>query len=156
MRYGVYTLGKKNLESFEKKLPQYVFDNQKKRGFFTIGAVDPKGNLIGITQFYIGLLKNGEFVSDIIYIYVDENFRGTGVAERMIWKSHNIIKKSGVKKSLVFLKDNLNEKMYIKEFFENNGYLFMKVENGIINEIFDFPKKITYRKLEQGVCWVDI
>ncbi|MBQ7707803.1 MAG: GNAT family N-acetyltransferase [Lachnospiraceae bacterium] len=156
MRFSIYTLKKKDLGSFEEKLPKYVFDNCEKKGFFTIGAVGSDGNLIGVTQFYIGILKDNEFISDIIYVYVKEEYRRNGAAGRMLWKSHNIIKKSGVKKSLVFLKDNLNEKMYIKEFFENNGYLFMKVENGIINEIFDFPKKITSRKIEQGVCWVDI
>ena len=152
MRFGIYTLKKKDLGSFVEKLPKYVFDNCEKKGFFTIGAVGSDGNLIGVTQFYIGMLKDNEFISDIIYVYVKEEYRRNGAATRMLWKSHNIIRKSGVKKSLVFF-DNDYEG---KEFFEENGYLFMKLEEDTISELYDVHERITFKRTEQGVCWVEL
>ena len=152
MRFGIYTLKKKDLGSFEEKLPKYVFDNCEKKGFFTIGAVGSDGNLIGVTQFYIGMLKDNEFISDIIYVYVKEEYRRNGAATRMLWKSHNIIRKSGVKKSLVFF-DNDHEG---KEFFEENGYLFMKLEEDTVSELYDVHERITFKRTEQGVCWVEL
>ena len=152
MRFGIYTLSKKNLGSFGDKLPEYVFDNSEKRGFFTIGAVDSENNLIGVTQFYIGLLKDDEFISDIIYVYVKEEFRGEGAAGRMLWKSHNIIRKSGVKKSLVFLDDSREG----QELFERNGYLFMDLEEDTMSELYDIHERLTSRRAKQGVCWVEL
>ena len=130
MRFGMYTVTKNDLGSFENKLPKYVFDNCGKKGYFTIGALDPDNNLVGVTQFFIGMFKNGEFASYVVYIYVNEEFRGNMAASRMLWKTHNIIRKSGIKKSLVFIGDEPEE----KDFFTQNGYLFMRLEEDCISE----------------------
>ena len=98
MRFGMYTVTKNDLGSFENKLPKYVFDNCGKKGYFTIGALDPDNNLVGVTQFFIGMFKNGEFASYVVYIYVNEEFRGNMAASRMLWKTHNIIRKKRNKK----------------------------------------------------------
>ncbi|MCR4643567.1 MAG: GNAT family N-acetyltransferase [Lachnospiraceae bacterium] len=151
MKYEMYTLNREDITVFEDVLPEYVVDNCGKEGCFMIGAVDADDNLVGLAQFYVGMLENGEFVSDLVYIYVAEEYRGNGAASRMISKVHSILKQSGLEKSLALTE----KKSEVKALFTENGYLFMKLEKDSVKELENVHDRIVPAKTEQGVCWLD-
>ena len=152
MKYDLYTVSKNDIEKFKDELPDFVIDNCDKKGFFMIGATDSEATLIGIAQFYIGLMPDGECMSDIIYVYVDEDYRHLGAASRMISKIHNILKKSSVDKSIAVMDKKLEE----KKLFVENGYLFMKVEKDAIEYLEKAYGEFKPAKMEQGLYRTDI
>ena len=151
MKYGMVTVQRNDIGGFEEYLPEYVLDNCGKQGCLMIGAVDPDYNLVGITQFYIGMLEDGTIVSDVVYVYVNEDKRRNGIASRMLSKVHSIVGKSGIDKSLTFM----DEKKEEKELFKGNGYMFMKIEEESVRELGEVHEKIVPAMMEQGVCWVE-
>ncbi len=151
MRYEMYTLYRDDIGAFEDDLPDYVLENCEKNGCFMIGAVDADENLVGMTQFYVGMLENGEFISDLVYVYVAEEFRGNGAASKMIAKVHSILKQSGLEKSIAFLEKKKPE----KALFTENGYLFMKVEKDEVRKLEEIHNGMGFSGAEQGVCWLD-
>ena len=122
MRYGMYTLSRQDVEKFKDALPGYVLANCGRKGVFVIGASDKDGQVIGMAQFYVGMLPGNDAVADIVYVYVADEYRGNGVASKMIAEVHKIMKKSGGEKCLALLKKRQKE----QRLFESNGYLFMK------------------------------
>jgi GNAT superfamily N-acetyltransferase len=151
MKCGMFTLAKSDIGMFADEIPQYVLENCDKKGTFLLGAADGDSNLLGFTQFFVGVLESGEIIADIVYVFVNEDYRQQGVASKMLNKVHNILKKSNVKKSLVFLKKKQNE----KELFSKNSYVFMKPEAEPVNALEDLYEKMIPAKMEQGVSWTD-
>ena len=151
MKYGMVTIRKNDIENFIDFLPDYVLENCDKQGCFMIGAVDQDYNLVGLTQFYIGMLEDGNIISDVIYVYVNEDERNKGVASKMISKVHSILRKSGIDKSLAFL----DEGQEVKVFFKGNGYLFMKVGNELVTDLKVVHEDVFPSGMEQGVCWIE-
>ena len=151
MKFGMYTVSKKDIEMFADQLPEYVIENCGKKGCFMIGAVDEENTLIGLAQFYIGMLEGGEFISDVIYVFVDEEYRRNGAASKMLNKVHSILKKSGIEKSLTLV----DKKQEEKALFSENGYVFMKPDTDSVKEFEEVHGKIVPTKMEQGVYWLD-
>ena len=120
MRYNMYTVNRHDIELFEDQLPDDILSNCGKPGFFVLGAADDDNNLVGVTQFHIGMLPDGECVSDVVYVFVGEDSRGRGAASRMLSQVHSILKKSGVDKSMTVMGKKQDE----KKLFTENGYLF--------------------------------
>ncbi|MCR5502805.1 MAG: GNAT family N-acetyltransferase [Lachnospiraceae bacterium] len=150
MRYEMYTVRREDIASFESALPDYVLDNCDRKGCFMIGAVDQDMNLIGMTQFYIGM-REEEFISNVIYVYVDEAFRRQGAASGMLDKVHSILKKSGIAKSLAFL----DRKQPEKDLFTDSGYLFMPPDKEAVEELAGVNMSMSSPGMEQGVYWLD-
>lgn len=151
MKYEMYTLYRDDIGSFADSLPAYVLENCGKNGCFMIGAVDADENLVGLAQFYIGMLEDGEFISDLVYIYVAEKYRRNGAASKMIAKIHSILKQSGLEKSIAFLEKKKEE----KTLFTENGYLFMKMEQDTVRELEEMHEGMAPSKTEQGVYWLE-
>lgn len=151
MRYGMFTINKSDIEEFKDLLPEFVLENCSKRGIFMIGAANEDMRLLGLTQFYISMMSEGNFCSDIVYVYVAEAFRGKGIASKMLKRVHSIMKKSGVEKSLAFL----GKKQQEQQLFKENGYLFMKAEAAAIEKLEEVHERIVPARTEQGVFWID-
>ena len=151
MKCDMYTVSKKDINRFADKVPQYVLENCGKKGTFMLGAADRDRNLLGFTQFFVGVLESGEIIADVVYVFVNEDSRRQGVAGKMLTKVHSILKKSSVKKSLVFLKKKQEE----KELFSKNSYIFMKPEAEPVNALEDLYEKMIPENMEQGVSWTD-
>lgn len=151
MKYEMYTLYRDDIGGFEDSLPEFVLKNCEKDGCFMIGAVDTDENLVGLAQFYVGMLENGEFISDLVYIYVSEEFRRNGAASKMIAKVHSILKQSGLDKSIAFLGKKKEE----KALFTENGYLFMKLEKETAGSLEEVHEGMSFSGAEQGVYWLD-
>ena len=150
VKYEMYTIRRRDLEEFGSAIPDYVLEKCSKKGFFVIGAVDENKHLIGMTQLYVRFLPEEGAVSDIVYVYVSERFRGKGVASRMIRKVHSIMKKSGAERCIAFMKKKQEE----QQFFVKNGYLFTKAEDEMIVFFEEAYAAINSARLEQGVFFV--
>ena len=151
MRYGMYTLGRNSMERFREVLPEYVLANCGRNGVFVVGAAAKDGRIIGLTQFFVRMLPKDDAVADIVYVYVVDEFRGNGVASRMIAEIHKIMKKSGGEKCLALLKKKQKE----QQMFEKSGYLFMKTEAdtiGFLEEVHEDPSSAL---VEQGVYYIN-
>ena len=151
MRYNMYTVSREDIEGFKNDLPETVLTNCGKPGFFILGAADPENNLVGMTQFHIGMLPDGECVSDVVYVFVEEDSRGRGAASRMLSQVHAILKKSGVDKSMTVLGKKQSE----KQLFTENGYIFMKPDKESIDFFKELHQEVSPMKSEQGIYWVN-
>jgi len=150
MKCIMYTIGKEDVSEFQDCLPKYVMKNCEREGIFILGAADEEDNLIGLTQFYLGMLSDESILSEIIYVYVREDSRDKGVASRMLGKIHQILEKSGIEKSVVVLSEKDREKILFKE----NGYMFMTLEENIKKSMGEMFGDRRYQTLLQGVCWI--
>ncbi len=149
MRYSIYTLAASDMEAFYGLLPSEVTDSVGKRGYFVIGAVDDDYTLISMAEFFIGITSEGECDAEVVYVYVKEPYRGQGVASQMIGKIHRILKKSGVGKSVALL-----DAEEIREFFKENGYILMKVDEESGQFLRQaLPERETVGK-QQGIHWI--
>ena len=151
MRYGLFTISRRDIEDFKELLPDYVFANCKNKGIFMLGATDEEMRLMGLTQFFVGMLENGEAIADIVYVYVFDEYRKLGVASRMIREVHKIMKKSGGEKCFAFLEKKQSE----QQVFKLNGYIFMKPEKDMIGYINEVHENIVPDYTDQGVYYVN-
>ena len=147
----MYTLDRSSVERFRGVLPEYVLANCGKNGVFVVGETAKDGRIIGLTQFFVRLLPGDNAIADIVYVYVVDEFRGNGVASRMIAEVHEIMKKSGGEKCLALLKKKQKE----RKIFERNGYLFMKTEADTIEFLEEVHEDLSSARLEQGVYYIN-
>ncbi len=147
----MYTVSRSDIGIFEEDIPDSVMSNCGRPGFFVLGAADQENNLVGMTQFHIGMLPDGECVSDVVYVFVGEDNRGRGAASRMLSQVHSILKKSGVDKSMTVLSKKQDE----KQLFTENGYIFMKPDKESIEFLEGLHGDVSPSKSEQGIYWVN-
>ncbi|MCR5452777.1 MAG: GNAT family N-acetyltransferase [Lachnospiraceae bacterium] len=162
MKVGLYTLAKSDIENFKGIVPNEVIENTGKTGYFVLGAVDEDYKVIGITQFYINMLNEEECDSQLVYLYVIDEYRNEGIASQMIDKVHRILGKSDIGKSMVILsKDDEPEEGTLlasntkEEVFEKNGYIFMKVDPSSSNFLSMLYSDIDLSEIRQGVHWIN-
>ncbi len=151
MRYGMFTISRKDIEEFKEILPEYVVANCNKKGVFMLGATDEDMCLMGLTQFFVGMLPGRCVITDIVYVYVFDEYRKLGVASCMIREVHKIMKKSGVEKCLTFLEKKQSE----QQVFRLNGYIFMKPEKDMIGYMNEVHDGIVVDYVDQGVYYVN-
>ena len=149
MKCALYTLNKRDLGVFTGLLPEEVTDHAGEKGFFMLGAVDESFSVLGMTQFYIGIMPDGEINAEIRYVYVKEPYRNHGIAAQMVSKVHRILKNSGVVKSLALLNEE-----EAQNFFKENGYLLTKVDEDTEKFLAQTDPERKTAGMPQGVHWV--
>ncbi len=100
MRTEIYTLTKADLPLFKGLLPEYVSSRTQKKGYFTLGAIgveEEKHILLGMAQFHSGITDNGEYYVELVYVYVVEEYRRSGIGTKLLDRVRTILRKSGVK-----------------------------------------------------------
>ncbi len=149
MRFSIYTLAASDMDAFYGLLPDEVTENIGRRGYFVIGAVDDEYTLVSMAEFFIGLTPEGECDAEVVYVYVKEPYRGQGIASQMVGKIHRILKKSGVGKSVALLEGD-----EIREFFKENGYIMMKVDEESDQFLRQSIPERDTRGKQQGIHWI--
>ena len=133
MRIDIYTLAKEDLEKMRAVLPDYVLKKTEHSGCFTLGAViQEKGKdvLAGMCQFFVNLTPTGTPLAELVYVYVYEGYRRTGIGTRLLEKMARILEKSGVRTSvsLLLMEEaktlgySFSEKE-LEKFLKEGGYL---------------------------------
>ena len=115
MRVGIYTLDKEDLSTMSTYLPDYVIERAQDPGYFSLGAVSSINDvdrIVGTAQFYIDINSSGECFAYLIYTYVMEGYRRSGVGSKLIDKIGTILKKSDVRMCVVRLPEKKDVFLY--------------------------------------------
>ena len=150
MEYDIYTISREELAQFEDRLPGYVLERAGDNGFYLIGAIGSDDSLAGFLLFNVGQLPEGEVISSLVYVFVDEDCRGDGVGSSLLDAAHEIIGRSHINKCLVVF----DKKHAKKRFFVENGYVFMKLEKGASDVAARSLGRPGAPGMEQGVFWI--
>lgn len=102
MRINPVTLEKKDIDFFSGRIPDEVINNTGADGYYTIGALSSKEELLGIAQFCVGTGGRHHTEAGINYIFVEEEARGKGVGLKLIAEVLSILGKSGIRQVYVF------------------------------------------------------
>ncbi len=142
MRVGIYTLDKEDLNTMSAYMPDYVIDRAHDPGYFSLGAVstiDDVDRIVGAAQFYIDINSSGECFAYLIYTYVMEEFRRSGVGSKLIDKIGTILKKSDVRMCVVRLPEKKDVFLYkdtskgdVEKFIKSCD--FMATKENIVGE----------------------
>ncbi len=166
MRTELYTLDREDLVALEGEVPEYVISRAHDPGYFTLGAVTSKDDddiVVGIAQFFINITPDGECFSEMIYVYVDKEYRRQGIGTKMVERVSRILKKSSVRTSTFILPDTLDDRLdyesgadEISKFFKECDYISAKDDSDVwitvMNEIIPGIEK---RKVTRFVRLTD-
>lgn len=119
-----YTLTQSDMQYFAYMIPQDIRWQVERNGFFTIGALETGNFAAGVLQFYVGPTpKKGVYEATITYMYVDKNFRRSGVGTLLLTEMDKILAKSGISYR-VFLMPGGGTFEGMKSFLEDYGFEF--------------------------------
>ena len=147
MRTEIYTLDQEDLSLLRDEIPDYVINRSSEPGFFTLGAVgkaDDEDGIIGVAQFYINITEEGECFSELIYVYVNEEYRRNGIGTKLLERVSRILKKSDIKTSTFIVPDPLDDRLGYEismddlgKFFGECSYLKSKDDNKLLITTMD-------------------
>ena len=87
-----YTLTQSDMQYFAYMVPKDIRWQIQKSGYYTIGALETGNFAAGVLQFYIGPTnKRNTFEATITYMYVDKNFRRSGVGTLLLMEMDRIL-----------------------------------------------------------------
>lgn len=142
MRTEIYTLDKNDLETLRGIVPDYVVDRADVKGYFTLGAVK-KGNedegILGVAQFYVNITPKGECFAEIIYVFVEEEYRRQGMGTKLVERISRVLKKSSINTATFIIPEPIDGRLEyevsakeIAAFFKECGYTNAKEERELL------------------------
>ena len=119
-----YTLTQSDMQYFAYMVPKDIRWQIQKSGYYTIGALETGNFAAGVLQFYIGPTnKRNTFEATITYMYVDKNFRRSGVGTLLLMEMDRILESSGINYR-VFVMPGDGSFVGMKSFLEDYGFEF--------------------------------
>ncbi len=106
MKTVVKSLNRYSILGFYELVPEPVIKAGRGGSFFPIGIVSREGNegsLLGMAVFFVNSTPNRRGYAELIYVYVIEEYRRQGLGQKLMEGMDDILKKSGLKFSLVLL-----------------------------------------------------
>ncbi len=119
---NVFSIGLTEAQELESMFDRESFDNIEKEGFYTLGVLDEEDFVAGVLQFSVHHGTDSKISAQIEYIFVPEDFRGSGAGTALVNEYISILKASGITEGYIELSKDLEDEL--SGFFSSFGFFF--------------------------------
>ena len=147
---SIFTITGKDKEDFKVFFSQDAYECIGKNGYYTMASTDDEDFVAGVLQFYVGEDYTEGITAKVTYLFVEEDFRGNGIATSLIGAFKDTLSESGIDLATVEIFENATEDL--TGIFEESGFRRSGEVSYYCLPLLNLCKKAAVKTAATGRC----